>query len=65
MFSKIKGTVLWASLLAIPVAAVVFAVKYYMGKQSGQPVDIDEVAESVANVVKNTAAFAKKVFCNI
>lgn len=58
MFSKIKSTVVWASLLAIPVAAVVFAVKYYMGKQGGEPVTVEDMEK----VVADTVSFAKKVF---
>ena len=58
MFSKIKSTVLWASLLAIPVAAVVFTVKYYMGKQGGEPVTVEDVEK----VVTDTVEFVKKAF---
>ena len=58
MFSKIKSTVVWGALLSIPVAAVVFTVRYFMNRKSNEPIDAEEIAE----LVTSTVAFAKKVF---
>jgi len=59
MFGKLKGTFVWAVILAIPVAIAVFAVKYISSKHQGETVAPEEVVEDTKEFIKKVFNFLK------